>query len=275
MVFESDSHPKGDCHFLFGGDMTTLLTSTQAGFVILTLNRPERANSFNVEMVNELSSALADAEKNPQVRCVVLTGAGEVFSAGQDISEMKQGEAISYREHLEKTYNLLILQIRRMGKPVIAAVNGPCAGAALGVALACDLRIAKSSAYFVVGFGGIALAPDSGVSLLLPVYIGLGRAQEYFYSNKPITAQQAFQWGMVNQVGKADFQLLISQVAGSLALGPSGAFALGKKAFNRAILPHIEDTLNYEGILQQEAGKSAEHRESILAFLGKRTPKFE
>ena len=114
---------------------------------------------------------------------------------------MKQGDKISYREHLEKTYNPLILQIRRMGKPVIAAVNGPCAGAAFGVALACDLRIARSSAYFVVGFGGIALAPDSGVSLFLPVYIGLGRAQEYFYSNKPITAQQAMEWGMVNQVG--------------------------------------------------------------------------
>ena len=165
--------------------MTTLLTSTQAGSVILTLNRPERANSFNFEMVTELQSALADAEKNPQVRCVVLTGAGDVFSAGQDISEMKQADTMSYREHLEKTYNPLILQIRRMGKPVVAAVNGPCAGAAFGVALACDLRIASSSAYFVVGFGGIALAPDSGVSLFLPVYIGLGRAQEYFYSNKP------------------------------------------------------------------------------------------
>jgi 2-(1,2-epoxy-1,2-dihydrophenyl)acetyl-CoA isomerase len=255
--------------------MTTLLTSPQAGFVILTLNRPERANSFNFEMVTELRKALADAEKDPQVRCVVLTGAGNVFSAGQDISEMRQGEVVSYREHLEKTYNPLVLQIRRLGKPVVAAVNGPCAGAALGVALACDLRIANSSAYFVVGFGGIALAPDSGVSLFLPVYIGLGRAQEYFYSNKPITAQQALEWGMVNQVGGANFQTLVSQVAGNLASGPMGAFAAGKKAFNRAILPNLEETLGYEGILQDEAGKSAEHREGVTAFLGKRAPKFE
>jgi 2-(1,2-epoxy-1,2-dihydrophenyl)acetyl-CoA isomerase len=261
--------------FLFGGQVTTILTSTQAGSIILTLNRPERANSFNFEMVTELQRALADVNKDPQVRCVVLTGAGEVFSAGQDISEMKQGDKMSYREHLEKTYNPLILQIRRMGKPVIAAVNGPCAGAAFGVALACDLRIAKSSAYFVVGFGGIALAPDSGVSLFLPVYIGLGRAQEYFYSNKPITAQQALEWGMVNRVAESNFQTLISQVAGSLASGPTGAFAAGKKAFNRAILPNLEETLNYEGILQEEAGKSAEHREGVAAFLGKRAPKFE
>ena len=114
--------------------MTTLLTSTQSGTAVLTLNRPERANSFNFEMVNELKNALTDAEKNPQVRCVVITGGGKVFSAGQDITEMKRGTEISYREHLNKTYNPLILQIRNMGKPVVAAVNGPCAGAVLGVA---------------------------------------------------------------------------------------------------------------------------------------------
>jgi 2-(1,2-epoxy-1,2-dihydrophenyl)acetyl-CoA isomerase len=255
--------------------MTTLLTTLQSGSVILTLNRPERANSFNFEMVTELQRALADAEKNPQARCVVLTGAGDVFSAGQDISEMKQADTMSYREHLDKTYNPLILQIRGMGKPVIAAVNGPCAGAAFGVALACDLRIAKSSAYFVVGFGGIALAPDSGVSLFLPVYIGLGRAQEYFYSNKPISAQQALEWGMVNQVGESNFQTLVMQVAGNLASGPLEAFAAGKRAFNHAILPNLEEILAYEGVLQDEAGKSAEHREGVAAFLGKRAPKFK
>lgn len=254
--------------------MTTLLTSTQAGTAVLTLNRPERANSFNFEMVNELRTALAAAEQDPQVRCVVITGGGKVFSAGQDISEMKQAEKTSYREHLEKTYNPLILQIRGMGKPVVAAVNGPCAGAAFGVALACDLRIAKSNAYFVVGFGGIALAPDSGVSLLLPTYIGLGRAQEYFYSNKPITAQLAHQWGMVNQVGGFNFQALVRQVADELASGPLEAFAAGKKAFNHAILPNLDESLTYEGILQEEAGKTAEHHEGVAAFLAKRKPKF-
>ncbi len=254
--------------------MPAILISPQSGFVVLTLNRPERANSFNFEMVTELRAALAAAEENLQVRCVVLMGAGNVFSAGQDISEMKQGGSTSYREHLEQTYNPLILQIRSMGKPVIAAINGPCAGAALGVALACDLRLASANSYFVVGFGGIALAPDSGVSLLLPLYIGLGRAQEYFYSNAPITAEQAAQWGLVNQVTQ-DVPALAHQVAGSLAAGPSGAFAAGKKAFNRAMLPNLEEALNFEGVLQEEAGRSAEHREGVAAFLGKRTPKFE
>jgi len=254
--------------------MTTLLTSTQSGTAVLMLNRPERANSFNFEMVNELRNALADAEKNPQVRCVVITGGGKVFSAGQDITEMKRGTEISYREHLNKTYNPLILQIRNMGKPVVAAVNGPCAGAAFGVALACDLRIAKSNAYFVVGFSGIALAPDSGVSLLLPTYIGLGRAQEYFYSNKPITANQAYEWGMVNQVGGFNYQALVKQIADELASGPREAFAAGKKAFNHAVLPNLEEALTYEGILQEVAGKTAEHHEGVAAFLGKRKPKY-
>jgi len=256
--------------------MTTLLSSTQAGSVILALNRPERANAFNFEMTTALQHALTDAENDPQVRCVVITGAGNVFSAGQDIGEMKKGGGeISYREHLEKTYNPLILQIRNMGKPVIAAVNGPCAGAAFGIALACDLRIAKSTAYFVVGFSGIALAPDSGISIFLPKYIGLGRAQEYFYSNKKIPAQLAYEWGLVNQVGGFNYQRLVMQVAGNLATGPREAFAAGKKAFNKAILPNLEDALNYEGILQDAAGKSAEHKEGVAAFFEKRRPKFD
>jgi 2-(1,2-epoxy-1,2-dihydrophenyl)acetyl-CoA isomerase len=255
--------------------MTTLLSSLNSNVLTLTLNRPSRANSFNFEMTNELRGALENAEKDSQVRCVVVTGAGKVFSAGQDITEMKQGESISYREHLEKTYNPLILQIRNMGKPVIAAVNGPCAGAAFGVALACDLRIAHSRAYFVVGFSGIALAPDSAVSLFLPTYIGLGRAQEYFYSNKPIFARMAHQWGMVNQVSRFNFEALVKRAAENLSAGPQAAFALGKQAFNRAVIPNLEEVLNFEGILQEKAGKSAEHKEGVAAFLAKRLPKFK
>jgi 2-(1,2-epoxy-1,2-dihydrophenyl)acetyl-CoA isomerase len=256
--------------------MTTLLSDFKSGSVILTLNRPERANAFNYEMTSALQNALAEAERDPQVRCVVITGAGRVFSAGQDITEMKKGGGeISYREHLDKTYNPLILQIRRMGVPVIAAVNGACAGAALGIALACDLRIAKSTAYFVVGFSGIALAPDSGVSLFLPKYIGLGRAQEYFYSNTPITAWQANQWGMVNRVGGFNYQRLVMRMAEEQARGPREAFAAGKRAFNQAILPNLEEILEYEGILQDERGRSVEHREGVAAFFEKRRPKFD
>ncbi|MBL8063039.1 MAG: enoyl-CoA hydratase/isomerase family protein [Anaerolineales bacterium] len=256
--------------------MTTLLSTLQSGSLTLSLNRPERANAFNFEMTQALQNALTEAETDSQVRCVVITGSGKVFSAGQDITEMKKGGGeISYREHLNKTYNPLILQIREMGKPVIAAVNGACAGAAFGVALACDLRIAKTSSYFVVGFSGIALAPDSGISLFLPKLIGLARAQEYFYTNKPIPAQLAFDWGIVNRLGGINYQSVVSQMAAELAQGPREAFAAGKKAFNKAVLPNLAEVLEYEGILQDEAGRSAEHREGVKAFFEKRKPKYE
>ncbi|MCC6260647.1 MAG: enoyl-CoA hydratase/isomerase family protein [Anaerolineales bacterium] len=252
----------------------TLLSELKAGAAILTLNRPERANAFNFEMTQALINALAQAENDSQTHCILIRGADKIFSAGQDIREIQQGENISYREHLEKTYNALILKIRNLDKPVIAAVRGACAGAAFGVALACDLRIAHSSAYFVVGFSGIGLAPDSGVSLFLPKYIGLGRAQEYFYSNQPIAAGLAYQWGLVNRVGGWDYQRLIMQIAQELAEGPHEAFALGKRAFNQAILPNLAEALASEAILQEEAGKTANHREGVQAFLEKRKPKF-
>ncbi|MDO9301465.1 MAG: enoyl-CoA hydratase-related protein [Anaerolineales bacterium] len=262
--------------------MTTILSSTstplsaslQAGSVILTLNRPERANSFNFEMATELQRALADAEKNPQVRCVVLTGAGEVFSAGQDISEMQQGEVVSYREHLDKTYNPLVLQIRGMGKPVVAAINGPCAGAAFGVALACDLRIAADEARFVVGFSGIGLVPDSGVSLFLPALIGLGRATEFYFSNAPIDAETALQWGMVNRVVPFNLMEAVQTTAAELAMGPIGAYGKTKLAFNKAMYPHLEEVLATEADLQEEAGRSKEHQEGVKAFLEKIIPNF-
>lgn len=255
--------------------MTTLLSDLQLGSLTLTLNRPERANAFNTEMAQTLLSELIKAENDSQVKCVVITGSGNAFSAGQDIKEMKQGESISYREHLDKTYNPLILQIRKMGKPVIAAVNGACAGAAFGIALACDLRIAKSTSYFVVGFSGIGLAPDSGVSLFLPHYIGLGRAQEYFYSNQKISAQLAYEWRIVNLVGGFNYQSLIKQKVQELVAGAREAFGLGKKLFNQAVFPNLESVLINEGILQEEAGRSKSHQEGVKAFFEKRKPTYE
>jgi 2-(1,2-epoxy-1,2-dihydrophenyl)acetyl-CoA isomerase len=157
-----------------------------------------------------------------------------------------------------------------MGKPVIAAVNCPCAGAALGIALACDLRIAHPRAYFVVGFSGIGLAPDSAVSLLLPISIGLGRAQQHFYFNKPIPAWRAYYWGMVNQIGWLNFDALVKRTAESLASGPGEAFALGKQTFNRAMLPNLEDVLNFEGVVQNKAGKTEEHQRMVKGFFERR-----
>lgn len=269
------------CEAAFGtvsnceGAMTFLKTDLRDRILTLTIDRPP-ANAFSLALIGELQSAFRQAARDAQTRVIVLTGAGKVFGAGQDIAEMKAGgEDISYRQHLLETYNPLILQIRRIEKPVIGAINGTCAGASLGIALACDLRLAADSAKFVVGFTGIGLAPDSGVSLLLPALVGLGRAAEFTFSNQPIPAEKALEWGLVNRV--VPFDDLLSetlQVAMRLAAGPVGAFGLSKRLFNRAMLPNLEEMLDTEAHIQEVASKGAEHREGVAAFLEKRIPKF-
>ncbi|HLE61931.1 MAG TPA: enoyl-CoA hydratase-related protein [Pyrinomonadaceae bacterium] len=261
---------------LLSGTSAPLSASLQSDTLILTLNRPERANAFTLELVGELQEAFKGAAADPQVRAVVLTGAGRVFGAGQDIEEIKSyGGDLSYREHLLKTYNPLVLQIRQIEKPVIAAVNGPCAGASLGIALACDMRLASDKASFVVGFNGIGLVPDSAVSLLLPALIGLGRAHEYTFTNTPISAEKALEWGLVNRVCSQD-ELLpeTMKLAIRLAAGPTATYGLTKQAFNKAVLPNLEEVLNTEADLQEIAGHGVEHKEGVAAFLEKRTPKY-
>lgn len=252
--------------------MTTILTGLQAATLTIRLNRPKRANAFNFDMISELRAALEQAATDSQVRCVVLTGTGNSFCAGHDITEMlaAQGQDISYREHLDETYNSLILQIRRLEKPVIAAVNGPVAGAGLGVALACDMRIASETALFTVGFSGIGLVPDSAVSLLLPAMIGLGRATEFTFTNQPITAGQALEWGMVNQVVSSGKSAeAAGKLAAGLVAGPTGAYGLTKRLFNQNVLPNLEEALAFEGEIQEVASKSQEHIDGVKAFLNK------
>ena len=255
--------------------MTSLLSSLQAGVCTLTLNRPERANAFDFELIQSLLRALAEAQRDPGTRIIVLTGAGTTFGSGQDINEMKLAAGkISYREHLYETYNPLVLKIRTIEKPVIAAVNGMCAGASLGVALACDLRVAADEAQFVVGFSGIGLVPDSGVSLFLPALIGLGRAAEFYFSNEPINAETALKWGLVNRVVPFNLMEAVQNTAALLAMGPIGAYGKAKLAFNKAMYPHLEEVLATEADLQDEAGKTKEHQEGVKAFLEKRIPNF-
>jgi 2-(1,2-epoxy-1,2-dihydrophenyl)acetyl-CoA isomerase len=248
------------------------------GVFSLTLERP-KANAFNNSMIKELQACLKDAGRNPAARIVLLKGAGKIFSAGQDVSEFRQaaeaGE-LSFRAHLQRTYNPLVLQIRSLEKPVLAALNGPVAGAALGLALACDLRMAADTARLVVGFLGIGLAPDSGVSLFLPALIGLGRATEAAFTNQPILAEQALEWGLVNRVVPAeDLERVALEWAQELARGPVGAMGLAKRDFNRAVYPHLEQVLDYEAHNQEIAGSRPEHHEGLNAFLEKRPPKFD
>jgi 2-(1,2-epoxy-1,2-dihydrophenyl)acetyl-CoA isomerase len=256
--------------------MSPLRSDANNGILTLTIDRP-KANAFDLALVGELQSAFKQAVRDTSTRVIILTGAGRIFGAGQDIDEIKaHGGELSFREHLLKTYNPLVLQMRQIEKPVIAAINGPCAGASLGIALACDLRVAVEKAWFKVGFSGIGLVPDSAVSLLLPALIGLGRATEFALTNDMILADQALAWGLVNHVVPSDTLMAeATSLAARLASGPQTAFALTKRAFNKAVLPNLESVLDYEAYLQEIAGRSAEHKEGVAAFIEKRPPKFQ
>jgi 2-(1,2-epoxy-1,2-dihydrophenyl)acetyl-CoA isomerase len=252
----------------------TIRTNLQDGVLAITLDRP-KANAFNMEMIGALQGALKGAARDENVRCVLLTAGGSVFSAGQDVKDFRQAEGESFRSHLLRTYNPLVSQIRRLEKPVMAAINGSVAGAALGIALACDLRIASDQARFFVGFLGIGLAPDSAVSLLLPALIGLGRASEFAFSNQPISAAQALEWGMVNRLASPD-ELAEQAVAwaAELARGPVRAMGFAKRDFNKAVLPNLDEVLDYEAHIQDIAGRGDEHHEGVSAFLEKREARF-
>lgn len=256
--------------------MPTILSELRSGVLTLTLQRPP-VNALNMETISGLLSELRHAARQEAVRCILLTGSQGVFCAGHDIHEMltAQDQKISYRLHLQESYNPLIVQIRSLPKPVIAAINGPVAGAGLGIALACDLRIAADNAHFTVGFAGIGLAPDSGISIFLPTLIGLTRATELTFSNATIPAAQALDWGLINRLVPAeDLASESATLAGLLANGPVGAFGLAKRAFNRAVLPNLEDALDYEAHLQEIASHGAEHAEGIRAFVEKQFPDF-
>lgn len=252
----------------------TVLTSVHEHVMMITLNRP-KANAFSLAMIAATQKAFREAGRDPQVRAVLPTGSGTIFSAGQDVNEIQQARGTSLRKHLQETYNPLVVQIRRLEKPVLAAILGVAAGAGLGVALACDLRICADNARFVVGFGGIGLAPDSGVSLFLPALIGIGRAAEFTFSNQPISAEQALTWGLVNRVvPAAQFAEQAMSWALELAHGPLPAMALAKRAFNKAMYPNLEQVLDYEAHIQEIAAQTPEHHEGVSAFLEKRPPKY-
>jgi 2-(1,2-epoxy-1,2-dihydrophenyl)acetyl-CoA isomerase len=249
-------------------------TGLEKGVFTVKLDRP-KVNAFNREMILATQSAFKQAEREEQIRCILLTAQGTTFSAGQDVKEVRQVEGESFRYHLLNTYNPLILQIRRLEKPVLAAINGSVAGAALGIVLACDLRIASEEARFVVGFLGIGLAMDSAVSLLLPSLIGLGRATEYAYTNAPISAHQALAWGLVNRLTPAEeLDTRAYAWAAELARGPVRAFGLAKRDFNKAVLGNLEAVLDYEAHNQDIAARGEEHKEGVKAFLEKRSAKY-
>ena len=255
---------------------TTLLTDLSDGVFTLTLNRPEVLNAFNDQQAEETLDALKKAERDAAVRCLILTGAGKGFCAGQDLGALKgRSEAVSFREHLAHTYNPIVSKLRSMEKPIIGQINGAAAGAGFGLALACDLRYAAAGAKFRMAFSGIGLAPDSGTSFFLPRLIGYARAYEMAITNNPITAEQALEWGIVNAVFPADeLPTATRALAVKLAGLPTKAFGLTKRAMNKAFQLTIDEALDYEAHLQDIAGHTADYTEGVAAFLEKRPPQF-
>jgi 2-(1,2-epoxy-1,2-dihydrophenyl)acetyl-CoA isomerase len=238
----------------------------------ITLNRPDKLNAFNGAVHAGLRDALREA-RDPEVRAVVITGAGRGFCAGQDLTEF--GEMPDVATGLRQTYHPNVLAIRALEKPVLAAVNGVCAGAGLSLACACDLRIASDAAFFVPGFVGIGLVPDSGGTHFVHRLLGAPRAFEWMTSNRRLTADEAHAWGLVSEVVAAEvFPARVAEAAAGLAAGPTLAIGMTKRLFDAADSSTLDEQLELEAQLQAAAAASEDFREGVTAFIEKRAPEF-
>src|SRR4051794_10419316 len=247
--------------------MPEVLTSRDAGVLTVTLNRPEKLNALTAGVHAGLHAALAEAA-DADIRAVVLTGAGRGFCVGQDLTEFA-GAAGDVGAHLRATYHPTIHAIRSLDKPVIAAVNGVCAGAGLSLAAACDLRIAADSASFVPGFVSIGLIPDSGGSWFVVQLLGQARAFEFMSSGRPATAAEAHAMGLVNEVVD-DAVTRANERAAAYAALPTRAVGLTKHLFEHAATATLDDQLELEAKLQTEAAQTDAFREGAPASLERR-----
>jgi 2-(1,2-epoxy-1,2-dihydrophenyl)acetyl-CoA isomerase len=253
--------------------MSEVLTERDGGVLTITLNRPDVFNAFNAALHAALHAALEEAAA-PDVRAVVITGAGRGFCSGQDLKEFQEMPE-SIQERLERTYHPNIRAIRALEKPVIASVNGPCAGAGLSLAAACDIRITADVATFVPGFIGIGLVPDSGGSWFVHRLLGFARAFEWMTSNRKLTAAEAHAWGLVSEVVEGDgLAARAAELAGFYAALPTRGIGLTKRLFEHAYNATLEDQLALEAELQQAATGTADFAEGVQAFLEKRPPRF-
>jgi 2-(1,2-epoxy-1,2-dihydrophenyl)acetyl-CoA isomerase len=252
----------------------TILYEKLNGVAAITLNRPQSLNAFIPQMNKEVLEALRDGERDPEVRCFMITGAGRAFCAGQDLKDRTPEQKGSLGASLREKYNPMIRQIRGMEKIVIAAVNGVAAGAGCNFALACDLRVASDDAKFIQSFVRVGLAPDSGGSFILTRLVGLSKAMELLLLGDTVDAKEAQCIGLVARVfPAAEFAASARAIAEQVARAPRG-IGLIKRAVNHANLPNVEADLEYEAHLQEIAGRSSDYDEGVRAFLEKRTPVF-
>jgi len=245
------------------------------------LNRPDTMNAWNRQFGIDLLAAIESVAADDEVRAVMITGAGRGFSSGADLKEMGTNDDVTpegrpdVRRTLTERYHPIITTIRRMPKPVVAAVNGPAVGIGLSLALASDLIVAKESAYFLLAFVNIGLVPDGGSSLFVPTRVGMARATEMAMLGERIPAPQALEWGLVNRVFADDeFASASEQLLDRLATGPTRSYAGAKRQLNHWLYARMEDQLALEADLQQEMAGSPDFYEGVAAFVEKRAPAF-
>lgn len=256
----------------------TILFSMERGIARITLNRPDKLNSFNVQMHEELRSALETARGDKTARVVVLTGAGRGFCAGQDLGDRTVapgGAAVDLGVSVEKYYAPLVRSLRSLPLPVVCAVNGVAAGAGANVALACDIVIATRSAKFVQPFCKLGLVPDTGGTYFLPRLVGTARAVGLALTGMTLTADQAQQWGLIWQaVDDASFASEVDALVQALAEGPTRGYARTKQAIYASLGHELEEQLDLERDYMRELGNSRDYAEGVAAFLAKRKPSF-
>src|SRR5947209_1511781 len=248
------------------------------GVGLIRLNRPERMNAIGALTRKQLGEAIKQAERDDAVRVVVLTGSGRAFSSGADVTEMVQGAGMRTPEDvgnvLRNEYMPMLMRLRTMPKPVIAAMNGPAVGIGASFALACDIRIATPEAYILEAFVNIGLAPDGGVSWLLPRLAGTGVAYEMFFSGKPLQAADAHRLGVINRIVPAErLEEEVRDLANQLAAQPPQAMAGAKRPLNHAITSSYEDAMEFESYLQEAQAASPEFAEGVQNFLARRAAK--
>jgi 2-(1,2-epoxy-1,2-dihydrophenyl)acetyl-CoA isomerase len=248
------------------------------GVGLIQLNRPEKMNAIGALTRKQLGEAIKQAERDDAVRVVVLTGSGRAFCSGADVTEMAiDGGGMRTPEdvgNVLREYMPMLTRLRTMPKPVIAAMNGPAVGIGASFALACDIRIATPEAYLLEAFVNIGLAPDGGVSWLLPRMVGTGVAYEMFFTGKPLSAVDAHRLGIINRLVPADrLEAEVGEFAAQLVSQPRQAMAAAKRAVNHALEASYEEALEFESYLQEAQAASPEFAEGVAAFLARRAKK--